>query len=103
LDRAGLQIDRKPATSLPPSASTLSDYDGVVLVNTPATSLSLDQQRTLVSYVQDMGRGLMVVGGSRTFSPGGYQGTVLDDLLPVSAEPPIEPQQGSLALFLVID
>ncbi|MDQ6673048.1 MAG: VWA domain-containing protein [Chloroflexota bacterium] len=103
LNQAGLQIDRKTASSLPPSAAPLSAYDGIVLVNTPATSLSLDQQRTLVSYVQDMARGLMVVGGQRTFSPGGYQGTVLDDLLPVSAEPPIEPQQGSLALFLVID
>jgi len=46
---------------------------------------------------------LLVVGGARSFAPGGYQGTLLDDLLPVSAEPPIEPQQGSLALFLVID
>jgi Ca-activated chloride channel homolog len=103
LNQSGLQIERKPAASLPPSASSLSGYDGIVLVNTPATSLSLDQQRTLVSYVQDMGRGLLVIGGPRTFSPGGYQGTVLDDLSPVSAEPPIEPQQGSLALFLVID
>jgi len=74
-----------------------------VLVNTPATSLSLDRQRTLVSFVQDLGRGLLVVGGVRAFAPGGYQGTPLDDLLPVSAEPPIEPQQGGLALFLVID
>ena len=99
----GLQIDRRPSSSLPPSASALSMYDGIVLVNTPATGLSLDQQRTLVSFVQDLGRGLLVVGGARAFAPGGYQGTPLDDLLPVSAEPPIEPQQGSLALFLVID
>ncbi|MBV9580345.1 MAG: VWA domain-containing protein, partial [Chloroflexi bacterium] len=84
-------------------AQNLADFDGVVLVNTPATSLSLDQQRTLQSYVQDLGRGLVVVGGPRTFSPGGYEGSVLDDVLPVSATPPIEPQQGSLALFLVID
>src|SRR5207244_3908737 len=59
--------------------------------------------RTLVSFVQDLGRGLLVVGGAGAFAPGGYQGTPLDDLLPVSAEPPVEPQQGSLALFLVID
>jgi Ca-activated chloride channel homolog len=78
-------------------------FDGAVLVDTPATDLSLDQQRTLVAFVQDMGRGLLVVGGPRAFSPGGYEGTVLDDLLPVSAEPPMEPQQGSLALFLVVD
>jgi Ca-activated chloride channel family protein len=103
LANEGLQVERRFASSLPPGASALSAFDGIVLVDTPATSLSLDQQRTLVSFVQDMGRGLLVVGGPRTFSPGGYQGTVLDDLLPVSAEPPIEPQQGSLALFLVID
>src|SRR5439155_24422861 len=93
----------RPSSSLPPSASALSIYDGLVLVNTPATNLSLDQQHTLVSFVQDLGRGLLVVGGARAFAPGGYQGTPLDDLLPVSAEPPIEPQQGSLALFLVVD
>jgi Ca-activated chloride channel homolog len=103
LQGEGLEVDRRPASSLPPSASALSTYDGLVLVNTPATSLSLDQQRTLVAFVQDLGRGLLVVGGARTFAPGGYQGTPLDDLLPVSAEPPIEPQQGGLALFLVID
>ena len=103
LQDAGMQIDRRPSSSLPPSASALSAYDGIVLVDTPATDLSLDQQRTLVSFVQDLGRGLLVVGGPRAFAPGGYEGTPLDDLLPVSAEPPIEPQQGSLALFLVID
>lgn len=99
----GLQVERRAASSVPPSANDLSAFDGLVLVNTPATSLSLDQQRTLQAYVQDLGRGLVVVGGARTFSPGGYQGTVLDELMPVSAEPPIEPKQGSLALFLVID
>ena len=99
----GLEVERRAAASVPPSANDLSAFDGIVLVNTPATSLSLDQQRTLQSFVQDLGRGLVVVGGARSFSPGGYQGTVLDDVMPVSAEPPIEPQQGSLALFLVID
>jgi uncharacterized membrane protein len=103
LSNQGLQVVRQPASSVPPRAQDLSDYDGVLLINTPSTSLSLDQQRTLQAYVQDMGRGLVVIGGPRAFSPGGYEGSVLDDVLPVSATPPIEPQQGSLALFLVID
>jgi uncharacterized membrane protein len=103
LTNQGLQVVRQPASSVPPKADDLSEFDGVLLVNTPATSLRLDQQRTLQAYVQDLGRGLVVVGGPRTFSPGGYEGSVLDDMLPVSATPPIEPQQGSLALFLVID
>jgi uncharacterized membrane protein/Mg-chelatase subunit ChlD len=103
LTNQGLQVVRRPASSVPPKAQDLIDFDGVLLVNTPATSLTLDQQRTLQAYVQDLGRGLVVIGGPRTFSPGGYEGSVLDDMLPVSATPPIEPQQGSLALFLVID
>lgn len=99
----GLQVMRRPSNSVPPTADALAEFDGAILVNTPATSLTLDQQRTLQSFVQDLGRGLVVVGGTRAFSPGGYEGSVLDDVLPVSATPPIEPQQGSLALFLVID
>jgi Mg-chelatase subunit ChlD/uncharacterized membrane protein len=103
LSQQGLQVERRAASSLPPRADSLADFDAALLVNTPATGLSLDQQRTLQSFVQDLGRGLVVIGGPRTFSPGGYEGSVLDDVLPVSATPPIEPQQGNLALFLVID
>ncbi len=99
----GLDVVRKAASSIPPKAEDLADFDAAILVNVPATSLTLDQQGTLQSFVQDMGRGMVVVGGPRTFSPGGYEGTLLDDMLPVSASPPVEPQQGSLALFLVID
>jgi Mg-chelatase subunit ChlD len=103
LEKDGLQVDRRASGTLPPSASSLANFDEIVLVNTPATSLTLDQQRTLQAYVQDMGRGLLVVGGPRAFSPGGYEDTILDELLPLSAQPPVEPQQGSLALILVID
>ena len=79
LDESSIHARQEPAgpaltgQSVPPSASELRSFDGAVLVNTPATSLSLDQQRTLVSFVQDLGRGLLVVGGARSFSPGGYQ------------------------------
>jgi uncharacterized membrane protein len=103
LQNEGLQVERRPSAAVPPSASALASFDAAVLVNTPATGLSLDQQRTLQSFVQDLGRGLLVIGGARSFSPGGYQGTLLDELMPVSAESPVEPQQGRLALFLVID
>jgi uncharacterized membrane protein/Mg-chelatase subunit ChlD len=103
LEREGLVLERRASSSVPPTAAALGEFEAVVLVNTPATSLALDQQRTLQAFVQERGGGLLVIGGPRTFSPGGYQGTVLDEILPVAAEPPIEPQQGNLALILVID
>ena len=94
----GLQIVRRPASSVPPKAADLRSFDAALLVNTPATSLSLDQQRTLQSFVQDMGRGLVVIGGSRAFSPGGYEGSVLDDVLPVSAKE-AQRRLGSIPVF----
>src|SRR5205823_3132975 len=54
LQATGLLVARGPANSLPPSATAMADFDAIVIVNTPATSLTLDQQRTLQSFVQDL-------------------------------------------------
>ena len=56
LQNEGLLLERRPSSSLPPSANALGDFDAVVLVNTPATSVTLDQQRTLQSFVQETRR-----------------------------------------------
>jgi Mg-chelatase subunit ChlD len=103
LRASGLQTEVRPASSVPPSAVPLQGYDSVVLVNVPSTALSLDQQTTLQSYVQDYGRGLLVAGGNTSFSLGGYASSPLGDLLPVDPTPPTRREQGSVALFLVID
>src|SRR5204863_3145818 len=88
---------------IPPSAVPLQVYDSLVLVNVPTTSLTLDQQTTLQSYVQDYGRGLVVVGGNTSFSLGGYANSPLADLLPVDPATPARRELGSVALILVID
>src|SRR5207248_9721907 len=103
LRASGLQTEVRPASSVPPSAVPIQGYDSVVLVNVPSTALSLDQQTTLQSYVQDYGRGLLVAGGNTSFSLGGYASSPLGDLLPVDPTPPTRREQGSVALFLVID
>jgi uncharacterized membrane protein len=99
----GLQVETRPAASIPPAVESLLAFDGAVLVNTPATNLTLDQQETLKLFVHEHGRGLVVVGGPLSFGPGAYQDSLLDDILPVSSEPPDTPERGSVALFLVVD
>jgi uncharacterized protein YegL len=68
-----------------------------------ATQLTLDQQRTVQRFVQDMGRGLFVAGGNTSYALGGYQGSVLDEMLPVSPAPPPRRDESTIALFLVLD
>lgn len=105
LEREGIPVQRRPARTVPPSAATLmaEGIDTVFLVNTPATGLTLDQQRTLQQFVRDHGRGLVLVGGPLAFAPGGYEDTVLDEMLPISAKPPPEPRKGAVALVIVLD
>jgi Ca-activated chloride channel homolog len=103
LGAAGFAVERRPAASIPPTPTDLAPFDAALLVDTPATSLTLDQQRTLQAFVQDLGRGLVLIGGPHSFAPGGYEGTTLDELAPLSSAPPVEPQLGTVALFLVID
>jgi Mg-chelatase subunit ChlD/uncharacterized membrane protein len=100
---AGMEVEVQPPTVVPVRAEELDRFDGVALANVAATQLTLDQQRTLERYVQDMGRGLFVAGGSTSYALGAYQGSVLDEMLPVSPAPPPRRDEGTIALFIVMD
>lgn len=103
LKDANLEVEIQPPTFVPPRPEQLERFDGVALANVAATQLTLDQQRTLQRYVQDMGRGLFVAGGNTSFALGAYAGSVLDEMLPVSPAPPPRRDESTIALFLVVD
>jgi len=103
LNDAGMQVEVQPPTVVPVRPEQLDRFDGIALANVAVTQLTLDQQRTLQRFVQDMGRGLFVAGGNTSYALGGYQGSVLDDMLPVSPAPPPRRDESTIALFLVID
>jgi uncharacterized membrane protein len=99
----GLEVEIQPPTTVPTRAEALERFDSVGLVNVAATQLTLDQQHTLQQYVQNLGRGMFVAGGNTSFALGGYAGTVLDEVLPISPAPPSRREEGTVALFLVVD
>jgi uncharacterized membrane protein len=103
LSASGVAVEIQPVSAIPTNTDPLRQFDAIVLANVAATSMTLDQIRTLQIFVQDLGRGLLVAGGQRAFGPGGYEGTILDEMLPVSSTPPTRRRQGSVALVLVID
>jgi Mg-chelatase subunit ChlD/uncharacterized membrane protein len=111
LEAGGLQVDvRRPTNSNRPLSSArpldltqLRGYDGVVLDNVAASTLTLDQLRALDNFVQTLGRGLTVVGGNTSYALGGYGGSLLEQALPLSADAPFQQERASLALMLVVD
>ncbi|MCB1001245.1 MAG: VWA domain-containing protein [Acidimicrobiales bacterium] len=69
-----------------PNVAELVTYSGIVLVDVDARALSGEQFETLATVVRDLGKGLVTVGGERSYGVGGYRGSPLEELLPVISE-----------------
>ncbi len=98
LEAAGMEVDVLTAV---PDAGGLLSYDGVVLVNVP--NPGDDVAADLASYVEDLGRGLVVVGGDQAYGLGDYQDSALEEILPVSGDPDDLVRRQPVAEVLVID
>lgn len=69
----------QPFTSLP----ELQQYDAVVLANVPRERFTDGQIRMLVRNTQEMGAGLVMLGGPNSFGAGGWANTELEKAMPV--------------------
>ena len=104
LTAASVPADRLTATdtALPP-LDRLLDYDSVLLVDVPVTALGQDGMVALDAFVRDAGHGLVAVGGDDAYGMGGYDGTTLEELLPVFARVKDPKRRPSVAEALVVD
>ena len=104
LRSSGVPVDvRNAGNTALPGLDELLDYDGVVLVDVPAATLGETGMAALDGFVRDAGRGLIAVGGERSFGMGGYDGTAIEDLLPVFARVTDPKKRQSVAEALVVD
>ena len=103
LEEQGLLVQVRPAEGVPRSLSELQRFDCLMLSNVPATAMTLQQMEIIRTYVQDLGGGLVMLGGDQAFGLGGYYKTTLEEILPVRSNFEKEKEKPSLALVLVID
>ncbi len=103
LQAAGFTVDLARPALLSASLPGLAQYNSVVLVDVPASLLSIAQMESLQTYVRDLGGGLVAIGGPASYGVGGYYGTPLEAALPVDMEIKDEKRRPSLAIVFVID
>ncbi|HJT36300.1 MAG TPA: FixH family protein [Pirellulales bacterium] len=103
MEQEEIQVDVRPPQGMPDSLADLQNYELVILSNVPATALTQRQMEIARTYVQDLGGGLMMLGGEQSFGLGGYYKSVLEDILPVRSDFEKEKEKPSLAMVLVID
>lgn len=70
----------------PKTRDELFSYRGLMLGSIEASAFTGDQLRMIADFADRRGGGLMMIGGRRAFSEGGYQGTPVADALPVVLE-----------------
>ena len=101
LEENGFGVEvRKPA-EMPMDLIELKRSDALILSNVSAEVLSSEQLQNIENYVQDIGRGLVVIGGEHAYGPGGYTDTVLERILPVEMTP--REQKDTVAILFVLD
>jgi Ca-activated chloride channel family protein len=103
LEQEGIKVDIRPAQGIPDTISDLQNYELLVLSNVPATAMTTRQMNNIRTYVQDLGGGLVMIGGDQAFGLGGYYKTTIEEILPVRSDFEKEKEKPSLAMVLVID
>ncbi len=103
LRAAGLDVRMVPASAVPGDLLSLQEFDAVILQNVPADSVPESSQRALASYVQDVGGGLIMIGGPASFGAGGWKGSTLEPLLPVRLDLPERLLTSQAAIVFVLD
>ena len=101
LEMNSLAVEILQPSEFPTDLVTLQNSDTIILSNVSADALSTLQMEHIESYVRDLGKGLVIIGGDRAFGRGGYHDTPLEQVSPLEMTP--RQKKESLALMLVVD
>ena len=96
-------VDSLIPEQLPTSLDGLLAWDSIVLVDVSRLRLSDAQLGGIQQYVRDFGRGLVMIGGPKSYGAGGYTDTPVEESLPVDMGVKDQQKQPDVALVVVID
>lgn len=79
---------RMSPSDLPAGESEYLSASVVVLDNVSADAVNRRLQECIEQYVRELGGGVVIVGGDRAFAAGGYPGSAMESISPLSSTPP---------------
>lgn len=103
LTAQGIELETKKISQLPRFLHGLLDYSAIVLDNASGIGLTYSIMENLEKYVKDIGGGLVMIGGDKSFGAGGYLGTSVEKALPVFMDVPTTLEMPGFVLILLID
>ncbi len=102
LNRAGVEVTMGDAGIMPSEAVELAQYQALILSDVAATDMTPAQMETIARFVRN-GGGLAMLGGPRSFAPGGYYETSIEKVLPVTCDVVEKGRKQQPALLVTLD
>jgi len=103
MEKEGVQLEMRQPGSIPSTLEAFAGYDGIIISDIPAFQVGDNAMTAMRDYVDKLGGGLIMLGGSNSYGVGGYYRTPIEDVLPVRLKSPDEEEKQSSALALVLD
>ena len=97
-----LEVSVRPTNQLFTNLAELQPYDTIILANVPRENFSDEQIEMLVRNTEQMGSGLVMLGGPNSFGAGGWSNTELEKAMPLDFQirnPRVVPK-GALAMLM---
>lgn len=102
-EATGMEVENLSPAEMPVSPDEYLNVDAIILNNISYDAASEKQWQALESAVKTLGRGLCVLGGDSSYALGGYRGTLLEELLPVTVDVREKLRMPALSLVVCID
>jgi Ca-activated chloride channel homolog len=103
LQHENIDVEIRGPRGIPSNPKDLEKFDLVLVSDVPAHFVGAGQMAALDTYVSSYGGGLIMAGGEDSFGSGGYQGTRIEQIMPVRFDSEKQRDQPDIGLVLVID
>ncbi len=103
LRNENFEVETRSPAGIPDSEDEFDGFDLILLSDVAADRLSERQMSLFNNYVRNQGGGLIMAGGEDSFGPGGWEGTPVERLLPVTMESEERQDTPGVAILLSID
>ena len=99
--RLGVDSEDELFGGFPTTRAELFAYRSIILGSVPASAFTADQRKMIAEFVNLRGGGLLMLGGRRAFSEGGWAGTPVGEVLPVVLTPGLEQAADYFSLLTI--
>jgi uncharacterized membrane protein/Mg-chelatase subunit ChlD len=102
LSRRGFAVDIKQSRFFPLTLQDMLLYQAILIRNVASSEIH-SQMPLIEEYVHDFGGGFAMLGGKKSFGPGGYYHTPVEEVLPVRMDLVNKKYLADVAMVIVID